>query len=395
MKKLQVTVVLVAALAILFSPGNRADERTGIAIGQAESAQLDRLVQDVCNKEMVLLGEDGSHGGGRTTEIKTELVQRLVARCGFGALLIESQFYDVLDFEHAVEEGNATREQLADAIGALWSRARQSAPLIDYLYQQAMAGRLRIGGIDPQVGGIMGIYSQSRLGTVLANVLAGERRDACAEAFDRHNGWKYDDTHLLDNATWDRLRGCIDDVRATLAAGGDSDVQAMATAYSRYLELAPSGDRNLRDLGLYENVRWHRARWPRGTKVIVWSATVHAVRTLDGVADGRRPMGNHLHEAYGRQLAVIGFTALSGQFGNPGASGTPNTLPEATADSLEANALASFEGGLRYLDARQLHVLGTTTARPLNYQKSHAARWADLLDGLVVLREEQAVEPIR
>lgn len=363
-----------------------------------ESAEIDRLVRDVCRKRIVLLGEDASHGGGRTFEVKTEIVKRLVSRCGFDAVLFESQLYDMLDVEHAVAGKTATPAQLAGAIGALWARAEESKPLIEFLYRETMAGRLRIAGLDPQVGGVMGEYSKHRLGAALTGPLADDRRDACRREIDTHNAWRYDDAHPLDDAAKQRLRGCIDDIRAALVAQGvdpTSETAAMAAAYSRYLDMAMNGDGNRRDLGMYENIQWHRGRWPKGTKVIVWCATVHAAKALDGLATDMTPMGRHVHAAYGKRAAAIGFTALSGRFGNPGAGGAPNVLRPAEAGSLESVVLAGSDAGLRYVDGKRLRRLGTIVSRPINYRKQHAAPWADVLDGLIVLREERATERAR
>ena len=367
---------------------------------KTESAEIDRLVRDVCRKQIVLLGEDASHGGGRTFEVKTEIVKRLVSRCGFDAVLFESQFYDLLDVEHAIADKTATPEQLAGAIGALWARAEESKPLIDFLYREAMAGRVRIAGIDPQVGGVMGEYSKRRLGGTLIEPLAGLRREACRREIDMHNGWRYDDAHPFDDAAQQRLRACIDDIRAALAAQGAdaassnaAETAAMAAAYSRYLDMAMNGDGNKRDLGMYENLQWHRGRWPAGTKLIVWCATVHAAKALDGLATDMTPMGRHVHAAYGKRAATIGFTALSGRFGNPGAAGEPNVLPPAEGGAIENVVLADSDAGLRYVDHKRLRRLGTIVSRPINYRKQHAAPWAEVVDGLVVLREERATTP--
>lgn len=366
-----------------------------------ESAEIDRLVRDVCRKEIVLLGEDASHGGGRTFEVKTEIVKRLVSRCGFDAVLFESQLYDLLDVEHAVADKTATSTQLAGAIGALWARAEESKPLFDFLYREAMAGRIRIAGIDPQVGGVMGEYSKRRLGSALVVPLTDVRREACRREIDTHNGWRYDDAHPFDDAAKQRLRGCIDNVRAALAVEGAgvapnnaSETAAMAAAYSRYLDMALGGDGNQRDLGMYENIQWHRGRWPKGTKLIVWCATVHAAKALHGLATDMTPMGRHLHVAYGKRAAVIGFTALSGRFGNPGAAGEPNVLQPAEASGLEVVVLAGSDARLRYVDHKRLRRLGTIVSRPINYRKQHAAPWAKVLDGMIVLREERATAPL-
>lgn len=394
LRRLSTVVLLSTLLSAAFACSAGTPEHG--PFDKVESAEIDRLVRHVCRKEIVLLGEDASHGGGRTFEVKTEIVKRLVSRCGFDAVAFESQLYDMLDVERAVAERTATPTQLAGAIGALWARAEESKPLIDFLYRETMAGRVRVAGIDPQVGGVMGEYSKLRLGGALTGPLADDRRDACRREIDTHNGWRYDDMHPFDDAAKQRLRGCIDDVRAALIAQGvdpTSETAAMAAAYSRYLDMALGGDGNRRDLGMYENIQWHRGRWPKGTKLIVWCATVHAAKALHGLATDMTPMGRHLHAAYGKRAAAIGFTALSGRFGNPGTRGEPNVLQPAEAGALENVVLGGSDANLRYVDHKRLRRLGTIVSRPINYRKQHAAPWADVLDGLIVLREERATTP--
>lgn len=361
------------------------------------SAEIDRLVRDVCRRDIVLLGEDANHGGGRTLEIKTEIVKRLAARCGFGAVVFESQFYDLLAHARAVAAGTATAGDLADAIGPLWSRAQEAQPLIAFLHAQTMSGRLRVAGIDPQVGGITGHYARRELGAALAAALDGEARAACRAEIDRHNGWRYDDAQPFDDAAQRRLRACSDAIRAVIASKGidpASDLAAMAAAYARYLDMALDGDGDMRDLGMFEALQWHRARWPEGTKLVVWCATVHAAKRLDGVAPEMRPLGAHVHAAYGDRAAAIGFTARAGTFGNPGASGTPNALTPAAPHALEAVALGDRDVELRYVDRKRLRKLGTIAARPINYRTTHAAPWSGMLDGILVLREERATTPL-
>lgn len=390
-----VATMLSALLFVAFAGAAGAAEP--MTFDRRESAEIDRLVRDVCRKDIVLLGEDANHGGGRTLEVKTEIVKRLAARCGFGAVIFESQFYDLLAHARAVAAGTATADDLADAIGPLWSRAQEAQPLIAFLHAETMAGRLRVAGIDPQVGGVTGHYARRQLGGALAAALDGEHGVACRAEIDRHNGWRYDDAQPFDDAAQRRLRACSDAIRAAVASKGidpASDLAAMTAAYARYLDMALGGDGDMRDLGMFEALQWHRARWPKGTKIVVWCATVHAAKRLDGVAPEMRPLGAHVHAASGDRAAVIGFTARSGTFGNPGASGAPNVLTPAAPHALETVALGDGDARLRYVDRKRLRKLGTIAARPINYRKIHAAPWAEMLDGIMVLREERAATPM-
>lgn len=151
----------------------------GMAPSADGSGEIQRLVGDLCSRQVVLLGEDANHGSGRTLELKVTLVQRLIDTCGFNAVLFESQLYDFLDLDRSFAGRSATPAQLADAIGGLWSTTREIDPLVSYLFRQASAGRVKLFGLDPQLGGATGLYAQRHLPAQLAASLAPDRRKAC------------------------------------------------------------------------------------------------------------------------------------------------------------------------------------------------------------------------
>lgn len=357
------------------------------------SAELDRLVRDVCRRDIVLLGEDANHGGGRTLEVKVELVKRLVERCGFGGIVFESSVYAALELERRLAQGIASEADVVDAAGQLWFRAREAQPLPPFLLQTARDGRLRIGGMDIQPVARPGRYTGSRLAAELAAVLDAPHRAACEAEIQRHNRHDYDDAHPLDDAAQARLRACIDAVRAAAGASDGAPALArMADAYGRYLDMAMTGDGDVRERAMFDLLMWHRARWPPGTKIVVWCATVHGAKALHGVAPSMRPMGADVHARFGRRAAVIGFTALSGAFGHGGAN-PPLRLRDLPPVALEQRMLGE-NADMRYLDAKRLAKLGIIAARPINYRTVHAAGWAKILDGLLVLREERPLTPV-
>ncbi|MDI1254082.1 erythromycin esterase family protein [Thermomonas sp.] len=351
---------------------------------------LDALVKDVCGKQLVLLGEDANHGSGATLALKIELVKRLVEECHYSAVLFESQVYDFIDLQHAIDAKTATPAQVNATIGGLWSFARETVPLVDFLYPQAMAGRITLGGLDPQVGGATQRYSQHRLPGVLAGYLNDARGKDCEAEFSRLTNWQYDDTIQFDATTRMRLRSCITDIQSgiTQRKANDATREAgvMTTNLLRYLDMSDGDDFNVRDRAMFDNLVWNLSRLPKGAKTIVWCATVHAVK-------GSMPnsmnvsMGALVHAAFKDRAAAIGFTALSGSFGRPGKP--PTMLEAASPESLEGRVFTETGDAIRYLDRKQLAGFGTVAARPLNYRKPEPAAWATLLDGLIVLREEQ------
>ncbi|MFT4255833.1 MAG: erythromycin esterase family protein [Pseudoxanthomonas sp.] len=357
----------------------------------ATPSDIDRAVNAICSKDMVLLGEDNHHAGATTIAVKIELIERLIQKCGFRGVVFESQFYDLLDFEHAVVTGSATKEQLSDAIGAVWSRYPEFKKFAGWLYEEARARRIYIAGMDTQVGGIGQNYSLQKLPTVLSSVLTGSRQMECEALIGRQNRWEYDDAYPYDAALRE-LHRCLRDIRRELDMGhAPPDLRAMADSYARYLDFANGDEHGLREKAMYENLIWTRARWPKGVRVIVWCASVHAVKTLDGVREGIRPFGSYVHEVFGSKASAIGFSALAGSYGNVGGGGMPNTLSTAQEESLEAQAYKGASGDeLRFLDFSQLRAMGVIPARALNYGKPMVVDWSELLDGMIVLRQETA-----
>ncbi|MEP7384475.1 MAG: erythromycin esterase family protein [Gemmatimonadota bacterium] len=375
---------LCLALGVCVVAPTEAQTTTGL------KPALDALVKDVCQKQIVLLGEDANHGSGATLAIKVELVKRLVDECSYSAVLFESQVYDFIDLQHTIAAGTASPAQVNAAIGGLWSNARETAPLVAFLHRQAMAGRVTLGGLDPQVGGATQRYTQQRLPAVLAAYLHDARAGACETELARLTNWQYNDSISYDATTRARLRSCVTDIqvgirqRTTSATTHEADV--MATNLLHYLEMSDGDDFNVRDRAMFENLGWHLSRLPKGAKVVVWCATVHAVKG-PRVNSAEVPMGALIHAEFSERAAAVGFSALAGRFGRPGKPAT--TLDTAPPESLEGRALAGDDSGVRYLDRKQLASFGTVVARALNYRKPEPAAWAMLLDGLIVLREEE------
>jgi erythromycin esterase-like protein len=106
----------------------------------------------VCNKRVVLLGEDSHHGGGGTLAAKTALVSRLIDECGFSAVVFEASLAEFVDLNRAFAAGKASPAYVADAIGGLWSVAGESDPLISALFERALRKHVVLAGLEGQIG---------------------------------------------------------------------------------------------------------------------------------------------------------------------------------------------------------------------------------------------------
>lgn len=382
----------LAAACLLVLSAVGADVRAAEA---PVTASIDAAVKDLCGRKVVLLGEDANHGSGKTLEMKSALVRRLIDDCGFDAVFFESQIYDFLDLDRAFAERTARLEQLSDAIGGSWAKGEEIQTLTAFLFDRANQGRVRLAGLDPQVGGATQRYTQQRLAARLASVLDEASRQDCESAFFRHFNWRYDEVSPFDAAAQTALKRCGEQVATRAAAlpdTADSSVTAvMASNLVEYLRLSedaePAAGFNRRDRAMHQNFAWHVARLHRDARIIVWCASVHAAKTPERVHDGRVPLGQWVHRAYSRRAAAVAFGAWAGRFGRPGKP--PVTLPTADAGSLEAAAIGGSAADSVYLDHRALRALSSKPARMLDYGKSHSADWARLFDAVIVLRDEQ------
>jgi erythromycin esterase-like protein len=383
---------LILAIAIAsptaFAASNTAPDR--------QTSELDRLLADVCKRQTVLIGEDGHHGSGATLSLKVDLVRHLIDECGFNAVYFESSVYDFIDFQHQIDQGTASPEMLADAIGGLWSVTGETAPLIAYLFAKAKSDKVSLAGLDLQFGSATSVYTRKRLPHELSLFLDEPLRKECEFAIKRLGNWGYDsDQQYLDARG--RLDECAIAIEKRIAAQAPSDQTRTASIMVKnlrgHLTLSSGDSLNKRDQAMYENFLWHRSHRPDRNKIIVWCATVHAAKDLSILGKDRRSLGSYIHALQKEKAAAIGFTALKGSYGrNPDA---PDQLAPAATDSIERRALSGAHGDLVYLNARQLKAFGVSSARPLDYAKPTDAQWSDVVDGLVVLREEHPPHIVR
>jgi hypothetical protein len=125
--------------------------------------------------------------------------------------------------------------------------------------------------------------------------------------------------------------------------------------------------------------------------VIVWAATTHLAKDLSGVDgdEGVVPLGSYIRRDFKRRAFALGFSAYSGSYAF---AGQPvRQLSVAPGTSLESKAFAARDSDTVYLSLRELRKFGSIAARPLG-SSFKTARWNEVLDGLLIFREEQAPE---
>jgi erythromycin esterase-like protein len=356
-------------LALLFSPGAFAASAT------------DQSVELLCRKRVALLGELPSHGEARAFAGKAAIARALVQRCGYDAVLFEAPVYGFVALERAFAKGKAGAKQLDDAIGNFW-RASELAEWRAWLLREGNAGRVKLGGIDDQVSNTS-TWAQSQLPALVAAHVPADDRTACESAVRRHLLWTYDDEHDFDDVAKRLLGRCSGAAAAgSVDAPGDTGflLANFDSTVKRQIEAMGAIER---DAVMQRNLMWHLRRLPEGSKVVVWTANVHAAKR-SGDLDWK-PTGAWLAESLGDELGVVAFTALGGR---SSMAGQPEKeLPALGDASLEAKALAGGRDEA-FVPAAKLREYGTVPSRL--FGKIVTNEWATRFDAVVVYRKENA-----
>ena len=369
----------------------RAQERTAQSI-------VDGVVNAVCQKQIVLLGELPSHGEAQAFDAKSKIANRLITQCGFTAILFEAPIYDFIGLERAAKTHTATSEQLDNAIGRFWW-TRELAPwrraLFEALSSEGLPkdatepevkNRVMVGGLDDQVS-ITSHYAQAALPRLIA---AAE----CRQTVVRHVGWTYDAQNPFDEREQLRLQQCARNAADAAAANRSLDAadRVMLESFARYADRQRPGVTSGRDDSMYRNLVWYLERLPANSRVVIWTASVHAARQRGSLTEV--PLGARAVERWGDRVGAVGFTAYAGYTSR--AARPPSPISEAPPESLEATALVprSLGGGgtsksaWALLDKETLRAIGRVPSRLLGTFVSDT--WSDYFDAVVVIRQETA-----
>jgi erythromycin esterase-like protein len=362
----------------------------------AKDPEVDALVSDLCSKEITLLGE-ASHGDGKTIQLKVALVKHLVNKCGYNAFFIESGIYDFSEFNRKLKTGEpVTPAMIKAAIGKLWTSAEEIEPLISFLFEKAKSGSIVLGGIDDQISSTAD-YALNQMPMELTNTLPHADDDLCLKSLQRHFRWQYASDSPYSKSVQSKLLTCLASIKQVVNTHDtnqkniDSQILLLVESLERYVGrgfLESLAFSNARDESMYFNFRSLAGQLPRGRKIIVWCATVHAAKDLTSVEtqEKRVPLGAFLHRDYSSKSFALGFSAYSGQYAMVGAK--PRDMGIAHNQSIEGVTFSDNDRDVRYLDSAQLDKFGKVMARPINHRFSIAS-WSAVLDGLFIFREER------
>ena len=393
---LHVRCILAVALFLIGALAAGKERPDGEPQGRSE---IDAVVHDLCGKRVALLGESPLHGFGRTLEFKVALVRRLLDECHYNAFFIESGAYDFLNIQKKLKSGGKiTQPMLRAAIGGLWA-AREVEPMVSFLVEKANAGTVFLGGLDDQLQ--RGSYAQREMPADLVQYLQGDTRRECLRILERHTLWQYANDSPYSAKDKALILHCLEQIEAAASAsrsvGATYDLAMLRSLRHSlagdFVTNRPGSDPrtegfNDRDRSMYQNFQQLMKRLPRHSKVIVWVATVHAAKDLSGVSGhrGMVPLGSYIHREFRSRAFALGFSAYSGSYAMVGRS--PRQWTVAGETSLEGQTFKAGSSDTRYLDSKQLRKVGLIAARP-TAADFETAKWYEVLDGIIIFREER------
>lgn len=385
-------LALAIGLAMLGAFAPAATASSLAPVERDDQAAMRRVMRDLCHRDVAVLGE-ATHADGHTEAFKVALVERLISQCGFRAVVFEGSLYEFLAFDRARREGDATEVMVGNAIGGLWKFETEFKPLTHFLYAQAITGRVTLGGMDDQLGGLEQPFANEVMFALLMQDLPADRRTVCREAFNRRTNFDFDDTHPNSDDFKNLIRGCATDMRAALDKQnlGKSDRAErviMLDGIERQLRrdhLSSDDYAKDRDRAMYFEFARFAAGLPKGMRIIVWTHSFHAAKSpaIRPGPDGAPTFGTLLHQAYGGRAFALAFSARSGSYRWSRKEARPIPAPPTGALELAAPT----NGQTAYLDSAALHARGFAPAA-LDFHSYRSARWADIFDGLIIFATE-------
>jgi erythromycin esterase-like protein len=394
--------LLLIAMLLTMGAGPREQPNGSAPVPTIDERAMAAVVRDLCPKQIALLGE-ATHGDGHTDAFKAALVERLVTRCHFNAVFFEASHYEFLGFARKVRDREPVdAAMVGDAMGGLWKFDREVQPLIPFLFEAAKARRVVLGGLDGQIGALEARYANDVMPVELTNYLQGDRRRECSEILRRRTYWDYPDRPYSD-ADRAQILQCTTDISramdkaAAAGAATTADQRSMIRnieAFTRADALSRSEFIAARDKAMYDNFVWLVRRLPKGSKIIVWSASAHIAK--DAAADAAYAqsgsLGSYVRRDYGARAFALGFSAASGEYRYARKDNRPLAAPP--SPSLERSTVTSADDATAYLDPARLKAIGRLPGGAFshNFQDND---WADSLDGVVVFGREYPPQSTR
>ena len=392
LKEMKISVqILLLLFFVVAHPANAiAPQDSGDEIA------LKVVTHQLCQRQVVMLGESASHGDGHTEAFKVALVEKLVNECGFDSVFFEASHYEFININRHLRGSKAVSvDQVSAAIGGLWKFDQEFQPLVPFLLEKAVAGKIFLGGIDDQLGELGQDYANVVMIGNLTMVLPQPESQECGLALHRRIYSEDAEADGYPKSDRAEISTCLSDIRSYYAEDkskdrtNDEEWLEMIDATQRWIsrDSLPDAEQIVaRDKSMFRNFQWLRRQRPRRHKVILWAATVHIAKQADPTwADHTGTnFGSFVHQEYGARAFSLGFAVLTGTYRR---GHDVHDQPTAPRDSVEVQALGESGLDAVYVGPAQLKAMGTRPGAIFRHSYQ-TLKWSNFLDGVVVFRME-------
>lgn len=382
--------IWAAATAALVSAGACA-----ASVEPTDQAAFDQAIAATCDKSVVILGE-ASHGDGHGDAMKVALVEQLVSRCGFNGVLFEASYYEFLPIARNARQGKPVSAVLvAAAVGGLWKFDREVQPLFDFLAQQVDAGKIQLGGLDFQAGGLEQPFGNEAMFAELTASLAPSRRDACRASYRSRVLGEDSPEGLSERTRDDGLKACLASIQLQAASPSipsreKSEQAAELANLKAWLDAGnqpPPIFLRGRDAMMATNALRFFDALAKPAKVVIWAHNGHAARNTAALPDygDNDNLGQALGRRFGNSLFSLAITARSGEY--RWSWGNTKPIPAPPPNSLEGREDLGKPGESTFIGTRSLRAAGESLCAAFGHDYLRA-RWGDAFDGMLVLDSE-------
>ena len=312
--------------------------RSGEIFDDCGSVNFDRLIDDIGDARIVLIGE-ASHGTSEFYRLRAELTQRLIEEKGFDVVAAEADWPDAARVDHYVRHRDAVPAQwLVFARFPTWMwRNEETRAFVDWLHERnkafPYAERAGFYGLD-----LYSLYTSIRAVLEFLDASDPELARVARVRYGCLSPWEADPAAYGHAALSGKYRSCEQDVAkvlvdlmqtrlelfgsAELESAGEArsgerfmdalhnaQVVSQAESYYRTMYYGSRASWNLRDTHMFETLKQVMAFRGEGTRAVVWAHNSHigdASATEMGLR-GEHNIGALCAQAFPQTSYRIGF----------------------------------------------------------------------------------------
>ena len=302
--------------------------RFGESFDTLDEAPLDRLVERIGDRRLVLIGE-ASHGTSEFYRLRARITRHLIEKCGFNFVAVEADWPDAAHIDRYVRHQGVLStewETSARFPGWMW-RNEEVREFVDWLYRwngsRDATRRVGFHGLD-----IYSLYDSSRAVVDYLDTVDSELATIARQRYGCLSPWQADPAAYGHAALTGSYHSCERDAIAVLVdlykvqqrhrdaarepffdAEQNARLVASAERYYRVMYYGSRASWNLRDAHMYETLQNLLEHYGSNSKAVVWAHNSHIgnAAATEMSERGEYNLGELTRRRWGDGCSLIGF----------------------------------------------------------------------------------------